>query len=822
MLGPPGYTDVALCGTGATSRVFRAVEVRSGHPVALKRLHRQLLRSEEARARLKREFEALSRLRHPGLVAVRDVLVWQGDPTVVMDFIAGEDLDRRIAEQGPVSGAFATQLAIALFEMLSAAHGAGIVHRDVKPQNVRIAEDGRFHLLDFGSARFDAASQLTAAGTSVGTPDYMAPELFAGSVYDPRVDIYGVGATLYKALTGGAPQVADSLTELAYRRTREPVPPVRSLRPDVPQALAQVVDRCLQRAPSDRFSSCALALWALQHPQAELSFQDRRRAHPPCLHCARPIPPASAICPQCGSDHPFAYSPGSHHVELHNVKDPERLARWWSERFPERTEADHITHLCERLSALDEDSQRLLSFIDEHEARRVADELEAEGVQCEVLEDQGTTGWRLYALSLALFMVGLVGVGHGLLGAEVAWHHALLLALPSAGALVLERVLAVARGAQGLLSSGRYPAAIVPNLRAGLTLGSGGLLGAGVLAPTVGAALSGAGAVGAGAAVGALVVPLGVAGVGGAAAACVAWTAGFRRRALPATSVPEPSALRMLRQAFSVPRALVSGRLRTETAVLLTASVLALVPAEMLALDAVRQAVPALGSLVPSLTSAPAIAPSLPVPVTSLPVSPGPVAGPTPGLTPGPELPGPTAPTSGPHPAPVAATPTTGPQLNLPPWAVGLAGLFGLSSLGLIAYILARRRRVVREGGRIEARLSGFELGPGRSPPVQRRPGALGAADALASLPGHDRFLIGARARAADLAHCLDEEGADRLARLLARTVADPSRPEVGPLDTIRPTDPDQRLRFEFLALEGELEASAAAAWWQRLSEDDS
>ncbi|MCA9580138.1 MAG: serine/threonine protein kinase, partial [Myxococcales bacterium] len=167
----------------------------------LKRLHRTLISSPEALARLKREFEALARLRHPALVAVRDVIRWEGDPTLVMDFIEGRDLDRVLAEDGPLAPEAAEALARTLFEALGTAHGAGIVHRDVKPQNVRVGPDGQVYLLDFGSARLDAASQLTETGTSVGTPDYMAPELFSGAAYDPRVDIYGVGATLFKVLT---------------------------------------------------------------------------------------------------------------------------------------------------------------------------------------------------------------------------------------------------------------------------------------------------------------------------------------------------------------------------------------------------------------------------------------------------------------------------------------------------------------------------------------------------------------------------------------------------------------------------------------------
>lgn len=815
MRAPAGYRDLSLAGAGATSRVYRAVDARTGHAVALKRLHRQLLEKKDGLARLKRELDALGRLRHPGLVAVRDVMRWDGDPTVVMDFVPGEDLDQRIAREGPVDVDFGVALARALFDLLSAAHAAGIVHRDVKPQNVRLAEDGRVYLLDFGSARFDASSALTATGTSVGTPDYMAPELFAGSVYDPRVDVYGVGATLFKALTGQAPHTADSLTELAFRRTKEAAPPVRSLRSEVPAALAQVVDRCLERAPEDRYPSCALALWALEHPDAERSFRARRRSHPPCLHCGAAIAPTSALCPRCGSDHPFAYTPGSHHVVVHNVKRPERFARALLARFPERSTEPHLRHIAQRIGALEHDSQRLLSFVDEREARQLADALEAEGAQCEVVADQGTTGWRLYGLGIGLFLLAFVAFGHFVLGADVGWHHAALLALPTVGALLLERLLAVAQASQGILSSGRYPAALVPNLRAALGFASGGLFGGAVLAPVAGAALEAAGASAAGAALSALTLPLVVGGGAAAVAGLVAWRARFGQPILPAGASAEPGVRAKLARALSAPKGLARGRLRAETAVLLTTSVLALVPVEMAALDALSAAVQAGAAKVVAAPSAPAA------------FSPAPVE-----PAPGPDGPGftapvvaPEAPTVAPD-APVLPSPeAVRPPVELPPtWALGLSALFALFGLGAIGYVLRRQRRVAEEAAALAPQLAARALGDGRAAPARRLPERLGVADGLALVPGRDAFEVAARARAADLAHVLDRDATDRLRGALERLAAGaPRRPVQGLLaSAIGDADPEQRLRFELLALEGELEASAAQAWWERIVEKTS
>lgn len=812
MNAPPGYRDSVLVGTGATSRVFRAIDVRTGHPVALKRLHPALIDDDKSLARLRRELDALGRLHHPDLVAVRDVLRWDGDPTVVMDYVPGEDLERRL-DRGPLDPQEAEHILRRLLDLLSTAHAAGIVHRDVKPQNVRLGEDGRVHLLDFGSARLDAASQLTATGTTVGTPDFMAPELFAGSVYDPRVDLYGVGATLFKALTGEVPHPAESLTELAYRRGREAAPPVRELRPDVPRSLAQVVDRCLARAPEDRYASCALARWALEHPEAEAAFVARRRAHPPCLSCSAPIPPKSAVCPRCGSDHPFAYHPGHHHVVVHNVKDPLRFVRTLVDRFPERGHPEQLDHLAERLAALEGSSQRLLSFVDEREARALADVLEAEGAQTEVVEDQGTSGWRAYAVGIALFVVAFVGLGQGVLGVDVGWHHAALLVLPTIGALLAERVLAVGQASQGILSSGRYPAAMLPSWRAGLGLASAGMLSAAVIAPVAGAAAAATGATALGAALSGLVLPFVVGGLSAGAASLVAWRAAFDAPALSSGQSPEPRALRKLASALSTPRGLSKGHLRTETAVLLTASVLALVPAEMVVLDAVAGAL--------STTAAEVI-------VAPAPSSPGPIASPAPAPTPvieSPSLPAPevpAAPAPAPVPAPVLA-PVAQPSWNLPPlWSLGLAAFFGLSGLAVVLHLLRRQREILEQARGIATGLHAAPLGPGRDSPTRRLPDSLGAADALALLPGRDGFGVAVRARAADLAHVLEPEAVERL-RAGLESLAAPPRRDGEPhclAAAIVDTDPDQRLRFELLALEGELEASAAQAWWQAMKAD--
>lgn len=807
MLVPPGYRDAVLVGKGATSRVYRAVSAKTGQPVALKRMYRQLLRTEDALSRLRREFEALSRLRHENIVRTYDVIRWDGDPTVVMDYVDGVGLEERIAA-GDLDFDEIQRIAESLLDALIAAHGAGIVHRDVKPQNVRLGVDGRVYLLDFGSARFDAASELTQTGTTVGTPDYMAPELFAGSVYDPRVDVYGVGATLYECIAGVVPQSADSLTQLAFKRTHEDVPPIHERVPDVPEPLAQLVDRSLLRRPDDRFSSAALARWTLDHPDLALAFARRRASHPPCLHCDERIDPGSATCPACGSSHPFAYEPGSSHVLLKSVRHPAALSGLLRARFPERRTKGHDRALAERVAALEEAPQRLLSFVDRDEARRFADELEAVGAQCEVIDDQGTSGWRLYGWCIVAFVVGILVVGATVLEANIGLHHALMLVAPTIAALLGERVFAVVRSLGGVLTESRYPAPITEGARA--KYGAAALVsgGAAVAVPAVEAALAGAGAPAAlVAALPHAQFPLLVAATVAGVLTLGSWAMSLRRSPKTKSGSAEPSTVAKLRRAFALPPAF-SQRLKPEVAVVLAATGLALVPVELMSLDAVRAAT--VSALAPPVATT--IAPGPIVDVPGAPIV-------DPGFSELPALPEP------PSVAPDPVAPVPAPPANQPsPVPYGAAGAIFLLGAFLAWRMDRRVQRIRSDGKRIFEGFERPELGPGVAPARREAKIPTSIADRIAMSTVPDGFLLAARARAADLARCLPDGASERLERALD---ALGERIDTADLEasyllrSIRESDPEHRLRFELLALEGRMEADAAEAWYARATKDD-
>lgn len=791
MLAPPGFIDLELSGTGATSRVYRATDARSGATVALKRLHRQLVTNDDALTRLRREFRALSRLRHPSIVAARDVIRWHGDPTLIMDFIEGRDLEDVLAD-GPLPSAEVERIARALIDVLEASHGAGIVHRDIKPQNVRLGDDGQVYLLDFGSARLDAASHLTATGTTVGTPDYMPPELFAGSVYDPRADIYGLGATLYRCATGVVPQQATTLTELAYKRTHEKPKSAIQVAPKLSRGLGAMIDRCLAAAPDDRFSSAALARFSLDHPTVAGAYDEARSRRPPCLHCGAALARDSQVCAACESDHPFRYEAGPAHVVITRVPRPADLAAVLERRFPERATPNRRRALAERIAAVAQAPQTLVSFIDEDEASKLESALADAGVESHVARDEGTTGWRLYGVGLAGFaaLALLAGV---VLGVPIAWHHALLLIAPAIGALLADRLTALGRSQQSILSDTRMAPPAVPGARPPLL---------------VAVAVAATGAVFSGPLVATLTAATGLAFTGVEVATGLAWAAAGVLAAVMAASwglstagrgvagSPEPALIDKARQAFSVQTA--SGR-RTSMAMaaLLATTVVGLVPFELAALATIHDGVATGTALVGSTVS-----PTDPTPATGPVVDDAPIGDVAietvlaePSVTaPAHALPPNPAPTDDPAPlAPLLATP----------------------GLLIAAALLLRRRRIKREAVGI---LHAFAGTPHLDPPATRRRGSKRPADQLAHIDAKDGFIAAARLRASALAHDLEPEHVERLRwaiETLGRggTRADRSLIARSILDT----DPDQRLRFEYLNLEGRLEADAARKWVARL-----
>jgi serine/threonine protein kinase len=789
--------------------VFRATSAATGREVALKRLHRQLARTPEALTRLRRELEALGRLHHRAIVPVIDVIRWQGDPTIVMDYVPGRDLKEVLQTNGPLSFEDAEQIMRELLDALNLAHGAGIVHRDVKPQNVRIGEDGRVFLLDFGSARLDASSQLTTTGTTIGTPDYMAPELFAGPVYDPRADLYGCGATIFEALTGRAPQVTQSLTELAWRRTNEDAPPVVSLRYGTPLHLSQVVDRCLARAPDHRYATASQALWALDHPQEERRFVARRSSLPPCLHCGAAIPPEANVCSGCGSDHPFCYKPGHTSVSLAAINDPAKLASELCANFPEL----EVSEISQRFAAVGAAPQRIVSMIDKSEAIALSDRLREAGADCRVEEDPGISGSNTKApfWGAIIFMLSSIAAFAVGLPLELATFFVFASLIPAISAMLAERLYTVDRASQGLLSRGR--ASTLPAARFALTAAAPALAVAGWVLPPLARTLHVLGIGGALALVDfapALFVGAAVTGATAIAARSIRFE---RARKAPCGSA-EPHFFDKIWHAFSLPSRAIAP-MKQQVAGALAVAVLALIPLELMGAAVVRSVMPSFWTLWRET----AIHLSSPEPVYRIDTSFEPELAPEPELELPPELDLPLTDQIIVQPLPLSLPST---EALLPSWLDARTGsLMGgilAADLLLLALLAMRRRRFRREGRALEEEIE-LNLTP-KLLPISRSPHhSLSAADRIAERTSDDAFVESTKRLAAELAHHLDREEIDRLAETLDQAEARAERSFLA--RCILETDTDLALRFELLRLTGKMEAKAAERWAATIPGDD-
>ncbi|WP_437951560.1 serine/threonine-protein kinase [Sorangium sp. So ce296] len=239
----------ALIGAGGMAAVYAATH-HVGHRVAIKILHPEGAVSRELRARFEQEALAATRLGHPAAVQVLDIDVTeQGEPFLVMELLEGESLRERALRLGSVSLPEILAHVDTLLEVLRAAHDAGIVHRDIKPDNLFVTRDGRLKVLDFGIARMKqgGAGLKTRTGAVLGTTSYMAPEQILGRDVDGRADLYAVGATMFTLLANRRLHDADGLTEgeLLIKMSTTPAPPLSTMAPGVDPRVARVVDRAL-------------------------------------------------------------------------------------------------------------------------------------------------------------------------------------------------------------------------------------------------------------------------------------------------------------------------------------------------------------------------------------------------------------------------------------------------------------------------------------------------------------------------------------------------------------------------------------------------
>lgn len=248
------WRRVRVIGRGGVGTVYEA-QADDGRRVALKLLHKDLARDPELRSRFVREAEAVSRLDHPNIVSVVDTGEAAGQPYIALEYIEGTDVARIVASRPPMALEWKLDLVRQICEGLGHAHANGVVHRDVKPANIRVTDSGDVKVMDFGMARLGGASDLTRRGHLLGTIHYCAPEQLEGDAVDPRVDVFSVGAIAYELLAWRRPFEADSVAAVLSKLLEQPVDPAPLPRSDYSPGLERVVLKALERDPDRRHAS---------------------------------------------------------------------------------------------------------------------------------------------------------------------------------------------------------------------------------------------------------------------------------------------------------------------------------------------------------------------------------------------------------------------------------------------------------------------------------------------------------------------------------------------------------------------------------------
>src|SRR4051812_47192786 len=250
---------------GGMATVYEATDLRLDRTVAVKVMHPGLGDDDEFAARFVAEARAAAKLSHPNVVAVFDQGNDDGTVFLAMELIPGHTLRDTIGKEAPLSPARTLALLEPVVSALASAHRAGLIHRDVKPENVLIADDGRIKVADFGLAKaVSATTQHTATGVLIGTVSYVAPELVVEGRSDARADVYAVGVILYELLTGKKPHEGETPIQVAYKHVHEDVPPPSRLSPGVPDYVDALVARATARDREQRPADAGVLLHHLR------------------------------------------------------------------------------------------------------------------------------------------------------------------------------------------------------------------------------------------------------------------------------------------------------------------------------------------------------------------------------------------------------------------------------------------------------------------------------------------------------------------------------------------------------------------------------
>jgi eukaryotic-like serine/threonine-protein kinase len=278
------YDVVRPLGSGGMGEVYLARDRVLGRDVALKVLREQYAGDDEFAERFKREAMSVASLSHPNIVQVYDRgETEEGASYIAMEYVPGGTLKERISREGPLEAADAAGLGAQVAEALGAAHDRGMVHRDIKPQNVLLAARGGAKVADFGIARAGSSATISRTGSVMGTAGYMSPEQALGRPATPKSDLYSLGVVLYEALTGELPYTADNPIAVSMKHVNEPLRPPIELNPRIPRGMNALVTKLLAKDPEDRYADAdelAEDLWRVNRSLEPVAAGGGRKQGP--------------------------------------------------------------------------------------------------------------------------------------------------------------------------------------------------------------------------------------------------------------------------------------------------------------------------------------------------------------------------------------------------------------------------------------------------------------------------------------------------------------------------------------------------------------
>lgn len=322
------YKVLSRIGSGGMADVYLAEDGLLGRRVALKLLHQRFASDQEFVERFRREASSAAGLSHPNVVAVFDRGEWDGTYYIAMEYLPGRSLKSVVREHGPLAPQDAIDIVMQIVLALRFAHKRGIIHRDIKPHNVILDEEGRAKVTDFGIARA-GASDMTLTGSIMGTAQYLSPEQAQGHAVTEASDVYAVGVVLYELLTGSVPFDGESAVTIAMQQvTAEPVPPSQR-NPAVGPALDAVVMRALAKNPAERYTTADDLLAALQQAREGVVPAAAPNGAPATATTALLVPPvippaaaggAAGVAPAVAATTPL--------LPLEDGPPPERRNRW--------------------------------------------------------------------------------------------------------------------------------------------------------------------------------------------------------------------------------------------------------------------------------------------------------------------------------------------------------------------------------------------------------------------------------------------------------------------------------------------------------------